>query len=90
MYPLLVPFNGKLASRCYGVYNQIIVTFALETIHTDTLKKIRGSAVQENAIFVFISYNQQAKNEETLKLVAVSKNGKLYFTRKDPGRSFTA
>ena len=67
MYPLLVPFNGKLASRFYGVYNQIIATFALETIHTDTLKKIRGSAVQENAIFVFISYNQQAKKRGNVK-----------------------
>lgn len=46
--------------------------------------------MQENAIFVFISYNQQAENDKTLKPIVVSKNGKLYFTRKDPGRSFTA
>lgn len=54
-------------------------------MNTDTLKKIRGSAVQdEDGIFVFTPYNQQAENEKTLKLVAVSKNGKLYVTRKQP------
>ncbi len=80
----------KLALRCYGIYNQIIATFALGTMHTDALKKIPGSAVQEYAIFCPLSCNQQAINEETLKPVVVSKNGKLYFTRKDPGRSFAA
>lgn len=54
-------------------------------MQTDTFKKIRGSAVQEeDGIFVFTPYNQQPESEKTLKLVAVSKNGKLYVTRKKP------
>lgn len=57
----------KYASRCYGVYNQTIAPLALETIHTDTLKKIPDSLVQENAVFVFISYNQQAEKRENVK-----------------------